>query len=169
MLHENISVSVIRESIVRLEVIEQRTLHYLPSWAEDGTVTDTMMQHHSGAAQSRSHSDAMRHAAHSGESSVTTSFHYNRTESTREINSSLSGNVYPLNNPRVDKNLLVLPSCFNKLPHPVDRMLKQLPLVDGLEVNALLQFLQKILEICMVFSITDQVLLQVLSPYCKKP
>jgi hypothetical protein len=61
-----------------------------------------------------------------------------RTESTREGISSVDGNVHPLNNPRSGENLLALPWRFNKLPHPVDRILKQLPSVDGLEVNALL-------------------------------
>jgi hypothetical protein len=41
--------------------------------------------------------------------------------------------------------------------------------VNGLDVNLLLQFLIKILEIRAVFTVTDQVLLQVIYPYCKEP
>jgi hypothetical protein len=55
------------------------------------------------------------------------------------------GNVSSLSNSREVQNPLYLPWRFNKLPHPEDRMLKQLLSVDELEANALLQFLQMVI------------------------
>jgi hypothetical protein len=168
-LPENISVSVLRELILRLEAIEKRTIHYSSNCPEDRTVAGGMMQHQKGAAQICIHDDVMRHSTRSGESDVAISIQDSTTESTMEANSTIRGHDTQLNNPRAGENLLLLPWRFNKLPHPVDRMLKQLPLVDGLEVNSLLQFLKSILQIRAVFTVTDQVLLQVIYPYCKKP
>jgi hypothetical protein len=47
-------------------------------------------------------------------------------------------------------------------------MLSELASVDGLDVNLLLQFLGKILKIHAVFTVTDQLLLQLIYPYCKR-
>jgi hypothetical protein len=49
----------------------------------------------------------------------------------------------------------------------VDRLLKHLPSVDGFEVKALFQFLQKVIGIRTVLNVTDSVLLQVIYPYCR--
>jgi hypothetical protein len=153
---------------VRLEATEQRTLQYASSLIEEGTVAESMTQLHTGAVQPRSKDDAMRHGARSRESSVATSVQDTRTEPTKERVPPISGKVSSLSNSRQGQNPLVLPWRFNKLPHPVDRMLKQLPSVDGSEANALLQFLQRVIEIRAVCNITNQVLLQVICPYYKK-
>jgi hypothetical protein len=38
-------------------------------------------------------------------------------------------------------------SLFNKLPHHMERLLREVPVTDGLNVDVLLQFLQKVIEL----------------------
>jgi hypothetical protein len=64
----------------------------------------------------------------------------------------------------------VISQCrFNKIPHPVERLLRQLLSVDGLEVRQLLKFLAQVLKIRTIFSLPDAQLLETIYPYCKGP
>jgi hypothetical protein len=168
MLPETVSASVIRDLITRLQAIEQRAVHCVSNLSEDGAVSERMMQHDTELlvyvsmltvrnrrrrweVPTLPHLFKRLHAIFLG----------NKFRHTRYVSS--------LDNSIAEENVLVLPWHFKKLPHPAERILIELPLVNGLDVNFLLQFLKKVLEIRAVFTVTDQVLLQVTYPYCKEP
>lgn len=60
-------------------------------------------------------------------------------------------------------------SNFSKLPHPLSATLQNIPYVDGLDVNALLAFLEEIFRIRDFPGMTDAALLEILAPFCLKP
>jgi hypothetical protein len=58
---------------------------------------------------------------------------------------------------------------FARLPHPLASTLSGLRPVNGLEVDALLTFLERVLRIREFPGMSDAVLLKLLAPYCLKP
>lgn len=60
-------------------------------------------------------------------------------------------------------------SAFAKLPHPLAATLQGFPTVDGLDVSALLSFLEESLKVKQYPGMTDAVLLELLVPYCLPP
>jgi hypothetical protein len=65
ILPEDLSVSAIKELIVRLEAVERR-LQHSSRWTKEGTVAESMTQFHTRAAQTGSKDDVIRHVAHKG-------------------------------------------------------------------------------------------------------
>jgi hypothetical protein len=169
MLPKTVSVSAIRDLITRLEALERRAIHCVSNLSEDGAVSERVMQQDTGTVRVRVQADATEHTAQLGGPDVATSIQETRRELFREANSDIRGKVSSLDNSIAGEKVLVLPWHFKNLPHPAERILRELPSVNGLDVNLLLQFLTKILEIRAVFTVTDQVLLQEIYPYCKEP
>jgi hypothetical protein len=60
-------------------------------------------------------------------------------------------------------------SICNKLTHPVEGLLRELPVVDGLEVKALLDFFRKVIKIHTLCTISDRALFEVIYPNCREP
>ena len=58
---------------------------------------------------------------------------------------------------------------FNKIPNPVEKLLRELISVDGMDVRLLLRFLAQVLNIRNIFSLPDVQLLAMIYPYCKGP
>jgi hypothetical protein len=58
---------------------------------------------------------------------------------------------------------------FNKLPHPAERLLRELPVVDGLQAKELLHFLGLVIKIRTLFPMSDLALLEIIYPYCREP
>jgi hypothetical protein len=54
-----------------------------------------------------------------------------------------------------------------KIPHPVDRVLRELPSVSGLDVKPLLRFLLKVRKIRDTFNLGDKPLLDLIYPFAK--
>lgn len=59
-------------------------------------------------------------------------------------------------------------SVFTKLSHPVERLLRELPAADGLEIHSLLDFLPTVIKIRTFFSIPDKTLLEIIYSYCRE-
>jgi hypothetical protein len=59
------------------------------------------------------------------------------------------------------------PQYYQRLPHPLTQLLKELPLVDGTDVNRLCDFLLKILHIRQVGQMSDQTVFEIMYPYCR--
>jgi hypothetical protein len=60
-------------------------------------------------------------------------------------------------------------SLFAKLPHPMEALLREIPVTSGLEVEPLLQFLTKVLEMRDHFGLPDRQLLDIIYPKCLEP
>jgi hypothetical protein len=58
---------------------------------------------------------------------------------------------------------------LNKIPNPVEKLLKELISVDGMDVRLLLRFLAQVLNIRNIVSLPDAQLLAMIYPYCKGP
>ena len=58
---------------------------------------------------------------------------------------------------------------YGKVPHPVDRELRELPTVSGLDVEPLLQFLLKVRKLRDTFNVADRPLLELIHTFCKSP
>jgi hypothetical protein len=58
---------------------------------------------------------------------------------------------------------------YGKIPHPVDRVLRELPTVSGLDVEPLLRFLLKVRKLRDTFNLADRPLLELIYPFCKSP
>jgi hypothetical protein len=54
---------------------------------------------------------------------------------------------------------------YQRLPHPLDDLLKEVPVVDGTEVNLVWDFLFKAIHARRVSQTKDQLILQLLYPY----
>ena len=59
------------------------------------------------------------------------------------------------------------PHFYQRLPHPLSHLLKELPIVDGTDVNLLCDFLLKVLKIRQVGQLPDQTIYEVMYPYCR--
>jgi hypothetical protein len=57
-------------------------------------------------------------------------------------------------------------SFFNKLPNPVEPLLRKLPVVDGGDIDQLLYFLASIQKLIKFMGVSSQDLLLMLTPYC---
>ena len=59
------------------------------------------------------------------------------------------------------------PHLYQRLPHPLGHLLKELPIVDGTDVNLLCDFLLKVLKMRQVGQLPDQTIYEVMYPYCR--
>jgi hypothetical protein len=59
------------------------------------------------------------------------------------------------------------PHLYHRLTHPLNHILKELPVVDGTDVNLLCDFLLKVLKIRQVGQFPDQTIYEVMYPYCR--
>jgi hypothetical protein len=55
-------------------------------------------------------------------------------------------------------------SMFNKFTHPVEGLLRELPVLDGFEVKALLDFFRKVIRIRKLCPTSDRALFEVIYP-----
>jgi hypothetical protein len=62
---------------------------------------------------------------------------------------------------------VLTPHFYQRLPHPLSRLLKELPVVDGTDVKLLCDFLLKVLKIRQVGQMPDQTIYEVMYPYCR--
>jgi len=60
-------------------------------------------------------------------------------------------------------------ASYHKLPNPLTPLLQALPTVDGLEINALLDFLRALFRMREIPGVDDKSLLGLLIPYCRAP
>lgn len=60
-------------------------------------------------------------------------------------------------------------SMFAKLPHPLSAILQNIPRVDGLDLNALLAFLQETFRVRDFPGMTDSAVMEILTSYCLRP
>jgi hypothetical protein len=60
-------------------------------------------------------------------------------------------------------------SVFNKFTHTVEGLLRELPVVDGLEVKTLLDFFRKVIKIRTLCPISERALFEVIYPNCREP
>jgi hypothetical protein len=51
--------------------------------------------------------------------------------------------------------------------HPVDRILRELPAVNGLDVELLMRLLLKVRKLRNTFNLTDKSLFELIYPFCK--
>jgi hypothetical protein len=58
-------------------------------------------------------------------------------------------------------------NLYQKLPHPLSHLLKELPQVDGSDVTKLCDFLLKAIRVGQVGQIKEPTIYEVLYPYCK--
>jgi hypothetical protein len=58
------------------------------------------------------------------------------------------------------------PHFYQRLPHPLSHLLKELPIVDVTDVNLLCDLL-KVLKICQVGQMTDPTIYEIMYPYCR--
>jgi hypothetical protein len=56
---------------------------------------------------------------------------------------------------------------YQRLPHPLANFLKEIPVVDGADVNTLWDFLSKAVHIRRVGQVQDQHMLELLHHYCR--
>jgi hypothetical protein len=59
------------------------------------------------------------------------------------------------------------PQLYQKLPHPLGNLIKELPVVDGTDVNCLYNFLLKLLKVRQVAQMKDSAMHELMYPYCK--
>lgn len=60
-------------------------------------------------------------------------------------------------------------SQFSKLPHPLSTALQKIPVVDGLDTNALLAFLLEVFRLRDFPNMTDSMLMEILTTVCLRP
>jgi hypothetical protein len=59
------------------------------------------------------------------------------------------------------------PHFYQKLPHSLSHLLKELHFVDGTDVRFLCDFLLKVLKIRQVGHLADQAIYEIIYPYCQ--
>ena len=59
------------------------------------------------------------------------------------------------------------PHLYQRLPHPLSHLLKELPIVDGTDVNLLCDFLLKVIKIRQVGQMNDSAIYKLMYPYCR--
>jgi len=59
------------------------------------------------------------------------------------------------------------PHFYRRLPHPLSQLLKELPVVDGSDVNLVCDFLLKAIEIRQVGQMNDSAIYELMYPYCR--
>ena len=57
--------------------------------------------------------------------------------------------------------------CYQKLPHPLSGVLQKLPVVDGVDEDKLLVFLDLVLQLVDFPGVSDGDLLSLIYPYCR--
>jgi hypothetical protein len=59
------------------------------------------------------------------------------------------------------------PHLYQRFPHPLSNLIKELPAVDGTEVNCLYNFLLRLLKVRQVAQMKDSAMFELMYPYCK--
>ena len=59
------------------------------------------------------------------------------------------------------------PHFYQRLPHPLSHLLKELPVVDGTDVNLLCDFLLNVIKIRQVGQMTEATIYEIMYPYCR--
>lgn len=59
------------------------------------------------------------------------------------------------------------PHFYRRLPHPLSHLLKELPIMDGTDVNLWCDFLLKVLKIRQVGQKTEPTIYEIMYPYCR--
>lgn len=59
------------------------------------------------------------------------------------------------------------PHLYQRLPHPLSHLLKELPIVDGMDANILCEFLLKVIKIRQAGQMNDSAVYEVMYPYCR--
>jgi hypothetical protein len=59
------------------------------------------------------------------------------------------------------------PHFYQRLPHPLSHLLKELPVVDGTYVSHLCDFLLKVFKIRQVGQMTEPTIYEIMYPYCR--
>jgi len=59
------------------------------------------------------------------------------------------------------------PHFYQRLPHPLSNLIKELPVVDGTEVNRLYEFLLRVLKVRQVGQMSDSAIYELMYPYCR--
>jgi hypothetical protein len=57
------------------------------------------------------------------------------------------------------------PHFHQRLPHPLSHLLKELPVVDGTDVNLLYDFLLKVIKICLVGQMKESTIYEIMYPF----
>jgi len=59
------------------------------------------------------------------------------------------------------------PHFYQRLPHPLSGLIKQLPIVDDTEVKCLYEFLLRVLKVRQVGQMSDSAIYELMYPYCR--
>jgi len=63
--------------------------------------------------------------------------------------------------------LVFTPHIYQRLPHPLSHLLKELPVVDSTDVNLLCDFLLKVIKIRHVGQMNESAIYELMYPYCR--
>jgi hypothetical protein len=59
------------------------------------------------------------------------------------------------------------PHFYQRLPHPLSHLVKELPVVDGIDVNLLCDFLAQVLKIRYVGQMAERTIYEIMYPCCR--
>jgi hypothetical protein len=59
------------------------------------------------------------------------------------------------------------PHLYQRLPHPLSHLLKELPAVDGTDINLSCYFLVKVIKIRQVGQMSGSAIYELMYPYCR--
>ena len=68
--------------------------------------------------------------------------------------------------PAQSVNQFFTPHFYQRLPHPLSRLMKELPVVDGTDVNLLCDFMTQVLKIRQVGQMTESAIYEIMYPCC---
>ena len=88
--------------------------------------------------------------------------------STYELPSHLRTNQ-PAEKPRVMNQINLTPELYGKITHPVESILPDIPITDGLNITKLLDFIKHLLQLKDLQQLRDNQILQVILPKCRSP
>jgi hypothetical protein len=60
-----------------------------------------------------------------------------------------------------------IPYFYQRLPHPLSHLLKELPVADGTDVKLLCDFRLKVIKVRQVGQITEATIYEIMYPYCR--
>jgi hypothetical protein len=113
-------------------------------------------------AASSCRNDATQHVAATDESERGS----NPTDHSNTRYPSKPTRVMGVSQVTADTNSMLLSQIYQRLPHPLTNLFKEIPAVDGTDVNTFWEFLSKAIHIRHVGQIQDQHILELLYPYC---
>jgi hypothetical protein len=85
------------------------------------------------------------------------------------INEAVAESVLPIEE-RPAKAVSSPPFTFElyqKLPHPLGNLIRELPIIDGSQISILWEFLVKVTQLCRRGQFNSPVIYEMLYPYCK--